>query len=251
MTSTPNNGLIYLRGFRDNGTLLVTSPKSLAEVLVTKTYDFERGPKERGLLRKAVGDGLIVVEGDVHKFQRKRLQPSFSFRHIQQLYPTFWAKSNSLTEVLEQQIAENNSGSGKHEKAVGNINIGAWAPKVTLDIIGIAGLGRDFNSLHNSDDELGRIYEEITATTTERTIFVGLTVMLPKWLLAAIPWKIKQRTEFLERRLRQICRDFVRDKRMQKKSTEKAFDILAQLIQLDEFSDDDLVNQALTFLAAG
>lgn len=246
MTKVPNDGLIHLRGFRNPDHLLITNPKALAEVLVTKPYAFQKGPRERALLRRVLGDGLIVVEGDLHKFQRKRLQPSFGFGNIHRLYPTFWSKSVSLTDQMKAQILEDRA---LDDPSSGVVDIDYWAPKVTLDIIGIAGLGRDFNTLQNSDDELARLYEEIMAPSREKLILILLNACIPQSLLKALHLKIDKRLDDLTNRLRAICEHFVREKRQT--NTGESFDVLAQLIRLNEFSDGELVQQMLTFLAAG
>jgi hypothetical protein len=41
------------------------------------------------------------------------------------------------------------------------LEIGHYSTQVTLDIIGLAGLGRDIGSLRDSEDELIQNYEEI------------------------------------------------------------------------------------------
>jgi hypothetical protein len=82
VTEVPNEGLIHFRGFLYQDRLILTNPKSLGEVLVQKSYDFEKPARARQFLRRILGDGLIIVEGDEHRFQRKHIMPVFSFRHI-------------------------------------------------------------------------------------------------------------------------------------------------------------------------
>jgi len=38
-------------------------------------------------MRYIVGDGLLVVEEDEHKFLRSNTMPAFCFRYIKELYP--------------------------------------------------------------------------------------------------------------------------------------------------------------------
>jgi len=82
VTEVPNDGLIHFRGIFHRDLLLLTSPKSLGDVLVQKAYDFEKPARVRNFLRRILGNGLIITEGDEHKFQRKHIMPVFSFRHI-------------------------------------------------------------------------------------------------------------------------------------------------------------------------
>lgn len=89
MDEIPNDGLIRYRGFFNRNNILLTSPQALSEVLVKRPYDFEKPAGDRAFMQRILGHGLVTSEGDVHKFQRKRLLPMFNFKNIKALYPTF------------------------------------------------------------------------------------------------------------------------------------------------------------------
>ncbi|KAL9092124.1 MAG: hypothetical protein Q9165_004557 [Trypethelium subeluteriae] len=253
MTSVPNDGLIHFRGFFYRDRLLLTDPKALAEVLVTKTYDFEKPSRVRAFLRTVLGDGLIIVEGDEHKFQRKHIMPVFSFRHIKDLYPIFWDKATALTQGLAAEIAESPTySSNEKAKVTGDVEVNHWANKVTMDIIGLAGLGREFNALKNSDDKLIQNYEEILEPTSEKVLFFTLNILMGRSFVRLLPWKVNARMRITTSTLRDICRQLVRDKReLIKMRGAEQIDLLSILIKSNNFSDDQLVDQLLTFLAAG
>jgi cytochrome P450 len=141
ITEVPNEGLIRFAGPFNSDSILLTDPSSLADVLVHRSYDFEKPSEIRKFLRLILGDGLIMVEGDEHKFQRKHLTPAFSFRHIKDLYPIFWSKSADLTGRVAAEIYENpeptSSVKSRHREGVVEVN--HWATKVTMDVIGVAG----------------------------------------------------------------------------------------------------------------
>jgi cytochrome P450 len=247
MKAVPNDGLIRFRGIFNIDSLVITDYKGLAEVLVTKAYDFEKPLQLRMFLRRVIGDGLIIVEGDIHKFQRKHVMPVFSFRHIKDLYPTFNDKSNAMIHGLAQKVAEQANPGEK--SAVVEIN--HWANLVTMDIIGLAAMGRDFQSLRNTDDPLVKIYEELLEPTVEKQLYFVGQVFLP-YIIKLLPWPLIKRVDGLLVNLNDICLKFVAEKRAAMKansSTEK--DILSLLIQSNNFSDQQLVDQLLTFLAAG
>ena len=232
--------------------MLLTSPKALGEVLVSRSYDFEKPAKNRGFLRRLLGDGLVVTEGDVHKHQRKHMLPSFSFRHIKNLYPTFWAKSVELTTALSDEVFGKDKSLDTYNPEYGVTDIGYWATKATLDVIGVAGLGRDFDTLRNSDDELVQNYEEVTATTLELSILFAASLLVPQWLLRFIPGGVDKRFTIATDNLRRICRTFVRDKReVLKSGKDESIDVLSQLMKSNDFSDGELVDQLLTIIAAG
>ena len=70
--------------------VLVTGPKALSEVLVTKNYIFEKPRALRFNIGRLLGEGILLAEGDEHKLQRKNLMPAFAFRHIKDLSPVSW-----------------------------------------------------------------------------------------------------------------------------------------------------------------
>src|ERR1700761_1705872 len=104
MNTIPNDGLIMFRNFGNQPRLIVTNPKTIGEVLVQKSYDFVKPSPLRNFLRRILGDGLVIVEGDEHRFQRKHIMPVFSFRNIKELYPMMWKKSVALTYGIEEEL---------------------------------------------------------------------------------------------------------------------------------------------------
>jgi cytochrome P450 len=95
-------------------------------------------------------------------------------------------------------------------------------------------------------------YEEILEPTKEKIIFFGMNIIFPQRLIAALPWKLNERLKETTNSLRRTCRQLVQDKK-QSIANEKDhdIDILSILIKSNNFADDMLVDQLLTFLAAG
>jgi cytochrome P450 len=250
--ATPNDGLLLLRSPFFTSRLLVTNPRALADLLTANAYDFVKPKPIRDFLRKVLGDGLIVVEGDVHKFQRKHTMPAFSFRHVKDLYPMMWRKAIALTEALEGEIREKPNQIDK-KGASGTTEINAWASKVTLDIIGLAGMGTEFNVLKNVDHQIVSDYEELLEPTREKSLFFLSVVFLGRKAVLRMPWGLNEVFERCTTSLSNICEDLVRQKReaLRSGSKEDHFDILSILIQSNNFSDRELADQLLTFLAAG
>lgn len=242
INETPNDGLILLHGIFHGDRILLASPATLAEVLVHRTYDFEKPPWVRAFLEEILGHGLLMTEGEEHKFQRKQIMPAFSFRHIKELYPIFWAKSTELCEVLRRELLD------KPDQV---LEFNHFTQQVTLDIIGLAGLGRDIASLRNADDLLIKNYEEILEPTAEKALYFVLHLMIPQWLIKALPWKLNKRIKVTTGEIKRICKEFLGEKKLQMKDSDEKKDILSILLRSNNFSDDGLVDQLLTFLAAG
>lgn len=241
MNEIPNNGLIRIKGLLHRDWLLLTDPASLSEVLVHKAYDFEKPSFIRQFLRIVLGDGLIVVEGDEHKFQRKHASPAFSFRHIKDLYPLFWLKALVMKDCVAAEASGDNV-----------VEINQWANKVTLDIIGVAAFGRDFHSLTTSDNELARNYEEILEPTSHKAAFFAVHLFLPRWFIAKLPWSLNKDLARTTGVIKRYTHQLVQEKKeLIKNQSENHVDILSILLKSNNFADDMLGQQLLTFLAAG
>ncbi|KAF2740058.1 cytochrome P450 3A4 [Polyplosphaeria fusca] len=240
---TPNDGLVFFHSFFHEGRLILTSPSALAEVLVHKSYDFEKPIWVRAFLEKFLGHGLLTTEGEEHKYQRKQIMPAFSFRHIKELYPIFWTKSIELCEVIKKELLD------KPDKV---LEFNHFTQQATLDIIGLAGLGRDIASLRNADDLLIKNYEEILEPTAEKGVYFVLHLLFPAWVIKALPWKLNERVRVTTGEIKRICREFLLEKKARMKlESEEQVDILSILLRSNNFSDDGLIDQLLTFLAAG
>jgi cytochrome P450 len=86
--------------------------------------------------------------------------------------------------------------------------------------------------------------------------FLAMNFTLPQWIAQRVPWRmndvITNETNFL----RNLCNDIVREKRQtlaESKASAKDLeaDILGTMMLGGDFSDTELVDQMLTFLAAG
>ncbi|KAI0388110.1 cytochrome P450 [Hypomontagnella monticulosa] len=248
----PNDGIVALREVTDSR-LLITGPSVLADLLVHRSYDFEKPQNMRKFLSSIIGKGLVTTEGDDHKFLRKNSLNAFSFRRVKDLYPMIWKNSLAFTEALEENVRQQSSESDAGGKRpTGKAEISRWASKVTLNIMGIAGLGRDFNVLENSDDPLVENYETIFNPSKEMLLYFILAAWFSIRLVRMLPWKMNQAFEQAGSALRSICSQLVQDKREAiRKNEGDNVDILSLLIQSENFSDGDLCDQLLTYLAAG
>ncbi|KAF2210486.1 hypothetical protein CERZMDRAFT_69474 [Cercospora zeae-maydis SCOH1-5] len=244
----PNDGLIYYSGlFRATGHVMVTSPDAIREVLVTRAYDYVKPEIGRKFLEQTTGRGLIVVEGDEHKLQRKSVAPAFSGKHVRNLVPVFWKSLRIQLDVASEGDDVRNSGV---------VELNMWASRATIDIICAATLGRDFDSLRNDDNELALQYKRVFGDKAGAQVWVIFDILRTPPPLQLARWMpfFKQFREAAEGRyqLRPLCRKLVEQKRQDIKSgSDLQVDILSVLMQSGEFTDDGLVDQLLTFLAAG
>ncbi|KAH7187673.1 cytochrome P450 [Fusarium oxysporum] len=218
----PEEDLITLNSFRDQ--ICIMNPQLLADLLVYNCYNFAKPKRISLFLRHILGDGLIIVEGDQHKFLRRNTMPAFHFRHIKELYPM-------MSSVVE---------------------LNGWASKVTLDIIGIAGLGHKFDAVEKRKDPLADIYEQLLEPDREKLIFAMISLAIGLPIVCLIPWKMNGLFEYLTGSLNELCFSMLKEKKaaiMEKQDNH--FDVLSLLIKSNNFSDEAIKDQLLTLLAAG
>lgn len=237
--------------------MLISGPKALGEVLVTKSYDFKKPGAIRFGLGRLLGIGVLLAEGDEHKFQRRSLLPAFAFRHIKDLYPSFWNKGREAAQAMTNDIiakAAKGTSSPDPEKAekTAVIDVGGWASRATLDIIGASGLGRDFGAIQNPNTELNAMYQRVFSPSKQGQRLAFLGSFIPNWILAALPVKRNEEIGEAAKFIRTVCRDLIREKKETIARKEVAGrDILSVALESGAFAEENLVDQLMTFLAAG
>ncbi|KAI0398737.1 cytochrome P450 [Xylaria palmicola] len=250
----PHKGLLRYRNIINQERLILTSPEALAEVLTTKSYQFKKPEVVVTALRPIAGMGILLAEGDQHKLQRKTLSPAFAYRHIKDLYGLMWDISSHAVTSLAESV----SMASKTSQQPYTMNISEWASKVTLDIIFVAGIGQSVDSVRNQDSNyrtLSRMYKTVFTQTREDFILFVLRVwVLPNWAMPYVPLKRNIELGRAAKTLRDTCRHLIRQKKRDFElnladKTEK--DILTVALSYGGFTEDELIEQLLTFLVAG
>lgn len=266
----PHNGVIRYLGALNQERILVCSPKALAEVLVTKNYDFIKPPMMRFSLGRILGIGILLAEGEEHKFQRKNLMPAFAFRHVKDLYPVFWEKAREGVQAMTQQILidatkepvatrtqdPEKTATEMEADSTGKtafMEVGTWASRITLDIIGVAGLGRDFGAIADPTNKLFQTYNAIFQPSRQARMLAMLGLVLPVWFVNRLPLRRNGDIAAAAQTIRSICRDLIREKqdKRARKEARTDVDILSVALESGAFTEENLVDQLMTFLAAG
>jgi hypothetical protein len=192
-------GLLRYRSLLGFERLLVVSPEALVDVLVTKSYEFRKPLLVVKLLKQILGRGILLAEGNDHQIQRKTLLPAFAFRHVKELYPVMWRVGQRLVITMSENF-QNNRATGlnmsflpvhenqaKMDDVMVTVNIADLASRATLDMIGVAGLGRDFGAIYNPSNTLHQAYGLLIQSSKEATVIAILRLLLPEWLVNLLP----------------------------------------------------------------
>ena len=133
------------------------------------------------------------------------------------------------------------------------VEIGGWSSRAALDIIGVAGMGQDFNAIDDPNTELNATYRKVFQPSRQQQILGLLSLFLPQWFLRSLPVAHNQNIDEASSNIKKICRQLIRQKKEKLDRKEKCvdLDILSVAIESGGFAEEDLVNQMMTFLAAG
>ena len=200
-----------------------------------------------------IGGGILTAEYDEHKRQRRILTPAFAIGHIRKITPHFWAKAHQLADVLIP-VAQTQPPEG--------IDVTKWINRATLDIIGLAGFGFDFDSLTSEDQEISSTYRKLFQPDAATRISILLRGIFPPFKY--LPLRANVELYKARKTIRDTALSMIRLKQAQGKDTEGRGerDILGVMIEEnrknresglahDALSEEEMVNQVMTFLAAG
>lgn len=117
-------------------------------------------------------------------------------------------------------------------------------------------MGRDFQSLTHSENKVAESFLAILEPSREKLAFLAVNCTLPQWLVQRIPWRLNNVIETEVGFLRQLCQKTVQEKKIalqQRKTNDEELEagILGSIMQGGDFTDSELIDQMLTFLAAG
>jgi len=261
INTIPNDGIIRYKSILNAERLIVASPKALSEVLTTRNYDYMK-PKEITLgIGKVLGIGVLLAEGEEHKFQRKHLMPAFAFRRVKDLYPVFWGKSREAAIAMTKQIKAD---AGKDIEIKADIEkspisndqaifeVGAWASRATLDIIGVAAMGQDFHAIQNPEHPLNKTYHTVFQPSSQAQVLGFINLFIPHWISTRLPLARNTELEEAASTIRGVCRQMIRSKKEKLNKKELTdTDLLSIALESGAFGEEDLVDQLMTFLAAG
>lgn len=154
--------------------VLLADPKALIHVLSpAKAYQFPKPEYTSAFLTAALGQGLVSIEGETHRRQRKIIAPAFAPSVVKEFYPVIHRHAKLLTDKLEtivgEMIARHQGKIPKDTLITGEcpsdrdvkladpdhsavVDTLFWLSRTTLDIIGEIGFSAEFLALENGND---------------------------------------------------------------------------------------------------
>ncbi|KAG8906125.1 hypothetical protein FRB99_007515 [Tulasnella sp. 403] len=229
--------------------------------VLSHSSEFAKPWQSRVGITAITGMGILAAEGEVHKRQRKILNPVFSAAQIRELTPLFVQKAQQLRDIWKGQLLEESSG-------IINVDVLQYLGRAMLDVIGEAGFGYRFDSLVDESNELALAFRNLFAAVTSFNAIEFLQVWIP--VLGRLPTRANKTFKRSTETLRRIGADLIEEKiRMvtstpveEKPDVRKEFqgkDLLSVLVKANTYSESDsqmlsqeeVLAQIATFITAG
>ncbi|KAI0781643.1 cytochrome P450 [Irpex lacteus] len=124
-----------LHGILGSQSLFTSDPKVLQHVLVKDQQYFGEQSWLLAYNMACYGPGLLSVDGERHKKQRKMLNPAFSVAQMRRICSTLYKTAHILQEAIRSEV----------QGARQEVDVLSWLSRSALESIGRGGLGYSFD----------------------------------------------------------------------------------------------------------
>ncbi|CAA7265268.1 unnamed protein product [Cyclocybe aegerita] len=242
--------------------LYTTDPKALNHILMDSMI-YQKPEAARYNLSRILGNGVLVVEGDKHRQQRRIMNPAFGPAQTRELTSIFIEKSIELRDIWATEIKK---------PEVKKINVLSWLSRMTLDVIGLAGFDYKFDALTTDPkkNELNRAFSVLFTPGNRMALLPLIKTMVPalRPILKYIPEERGDEIRVASETMNRIGTELLRDSKAAiysengkvDKFSWKGKDLLSLLVRANmatdlppsqRMTDEDVVAQVPTFLVAG
>lgn len=154
-----------------------------------------------------------------------------------------------MVKLIQQDIESRESSEDN------TIQVRNWASRATLDIIGVAGMDHDFNSLQDPDNILYKNYQRIfvSPNLVTKILFVVAMLLGSLDLISTLPTQRNKDIGEGGEVVREVARQMIRQKKakMEDPNATTGIDIVSVAMKSGSFDEENLVDQLMTFLGAG
>ncbi|KAJ7328051.1 cytochrome P450 [Mycena albidolilacea] len=240
---------------------LYTTDNKAVQHILSNTYLYQKPASGRYFLGRVVGPGVLVVEEDVHKKQRKVMNPAFGPAQLRALTEIFVEKSKQLRDLWSVKVAQ--------AGGVARVDVIPEFSTAALDIIGKAGFNYDFHSMGGDSesirDELHEAFATISAAGKQTGILDVLKAHFPLLRCLLPSTRIDKVIEGSQTTMRVIGQRLLHESRQNISAGSSADsaasrDLLSLLVRANmskdvseaqRLSEEDVLAQVPTFLVAG
>ncbi|TDL16040.1 cytochrome P450 [Rickenella mellea] len=163
---------VKIHGICGDEQIYISDPRALHYILLKEQDMFEESNMGMQTNRLLFGNGLLGTCGAHHKRQRKMLNPIFSAKHMRSLTPLFYKITRELGDILAEKV--------KGKKCV-TVNMLDWMSRISLEIVGQAGMGYSFEVFDERDqNEYAHCVRELIPTVFTLQAYLQFIPLLVK-----------------------------------------------------------------------
>ncbi|KZT70528.1 cytochrome P450 [Daedalea quercina L-15889] len=250
-----------------NEYILYTEDTKAMNHVLNHAQTYAKSAEDTFYLGKIFGHGLLTVEGDQHKQQRRIVNPAFGPAQVRELTEIFVDKAQQLRDIW----IDGASNPGSDEPSI--IEVTSGLNKATLDAIGIAGFNYSFGALdpNSKPNELGEAFRALFQMMTGggvSSIMLLLKFAIP--ILRIFPDGFDRESAAAQAVARRVGMQLIQEKKAEVLKAAsggvdsgdalRSRDLLTLLIKANmdtdvpedrRLSDEDVLAQIPTFFIAG
>ncbi|KAG6909598.1 hypothetical protein DXG01_016637 [Tephrocybe rancida] len=216
------------------------------------TGTYQKPEAARYNLSRILGAGVLVVEGDKHKAQRKVMNPAFGPSQVRELTEIFVAKSIQLRDIWAADNAKQGGSS--------RVDALSWLSRATLDIIGLAGFNYQFDALSEDPkkNELNAAFATMFKAGTKLSLIPLIRTYFP--FLRFLQTEQDAKAGEAKKTMNRIGDELLRESKASIHEKGETRDLLTVLMKSNmatdipehqRMTDEDVLAQVPTFLVAG
>ncbi|KAJ3005192.1 UNVERIFIED_CONTAM: hypothetical protein HDU68_004710 [Siphonaria sp. JEL0065] len=245
------SGIIRYYQMFNKPRIFVSSSTALRRIFGTHSHLYGKDPTSFEAINRFLGKGLLTIEDSFHKRQRGIINPIFRVKHINCLIPTFILSAQELMKSWDSTLKASQSKDIQFE-------LSGEMSKPTLDVIGRAGFGYDFESVNNGESPLYHSYTVALSSFTLAEALINNLAPFLNWILPSRRAK-RAKLESIRLEIRSQCELILQARKDAiKAGDETATDLLTVLLKANasedeknRLNDEEVMAQVMTFLAAG
>ncbi|KAG2095863.1 cytochrome P450 [Suillus cothurnatus] len=161
--------------------VVLWDPKAISHFFARDTWSYNQTPFNKLAVQMTVGRGVLWADGEIHKRQRKALNPAFTSTAIRNLMSAIHDTAHKVMIAWDSEIASNQG----TDCAV--IDAQQWMNHVSLDSVGIAALSHDFGALHGNNSDVVHVLNAFSSSTNISYTFITLAQNFPSILKLPLP----------------------------------------------------------------
>lgn len=236
-TEDAYNAPCFAAGWARNGVMFINDPDAIERVLIVNPGNYRKSLQQQRRLKPALGEGLLTAEGETWRLGRRLAAPLFTPKAVMQVFDDMAAAAEAMLDRWHRDITPGES-----------FDVAPEFHRLTYDIVSRT----VFSGALDADRALVHENMALYFDTIGR-VDLATFLNLPMW--------VPTLSHFRARPAIAVFRDVVRHAFAGRKHSSDAqthaSDLLTRLIAARDaesglaMSDDEVMDNVLTFLAAG